>query len=65
MIIEIDKLTAHSRAIVVTYEDEQFTFKATDGRDRFPEELINDLQELIDKMHDHNELMYIRDEERK
>ena len=55
----------HERVLEIEYEDETFTFKATNGRDRFPEELIEELVRIASEMQDHNELMEIRDLERK
>ena len=66
MNIEITKITAHSREVVISHNEEiVFRFKGTNHRDRFPQEMIDDLRRVINEMHDHNELMYIRDEERK
>ena len=65
MIIEIQKVTAHSRALVIKSDNKTSFHKATNNRDRFPEELITNLHELINEMHDHNYNMKIRDEERR
>lgn len=56
---------SHSRVLEVNYKGELLTFQATNHRDKFPDDLIEELRELIHEMQDHNELMDIRDLERK
>ena len=66
MKIQIKKgLLTHTRVLVIDFKGEVFAFKATNGRDKFPDELIEEFVQIASEMQDHNELMEIRDLERK